>query len=69
MRVTVPGLGHMGRAFAARAIESGQRVTVWNRSPGKATDPVASGAIEADSHAEAASSAGVVLVGSTRAAP
>ena len=52
----------MGRAFAARAVESGHRVTVWNRSPGKAADLVASGAIEADSHAKAASSAEVVLV-------
>jgi 3-hydroxyisobutyrate dehydrogenase-like beta-hydroxyacid dehydrogenase len=47
MRVTVMGMGSMGRAFAARALESGHQVTVWNRSPGRAADLVAKGAVEA----------------------
>ena len=30
MRVAVFGMGNMGRAFAARALEKGHQVTVWN---------------------------------------
>ena len=47
MQITILGLGQMGRAFATRALERGHRVTVWNRSPGKAAQLVASGAVEA----------------------
>jgi 3-hydroxyisobutyrate dehydrogenase-like beta-hydroxyacid dehydrogenase len=49
MRVAVIGMGHMGRSFAGRALARGHQVTVWNRSPGKASDLVARGAVEADS--------------------
>src|SRR6516165_9153284 len=35
MRVGVAGLGVMGAAVAARLMEVGHEVTVWNRSPGK----------------------------------
>lgn len=34
--VTVLGLGAMGRALAARLLATGHRVTVWNRTPGRA---------------------------------
>jgi 3-hydroxyisobutyrate dehydrogenase-like beta-hydroxyacid dehydrogenase len=37
----------MGRAFATRALEGGHQVTIWNRSPGRAADVVAKGAVEA----------------------
>jgi 3-hydroxyisobutyrate dehydrogenase-like beta-hydroxyacid dehydrogenase len=47
MRVTVIGMGGMGRAFATRALERGHHVTVWNRSPGRAETVVAQGAVEA----------------------
>src|SRR6185312_7713364 len=40
MRVGVAGLGVMGAAVAARLMEVGHEVTVWNRSPEK-TRPLA----------------------------
>lgn len=62
MHVAVIGMGNMGRAFAARSIECGHRVTVWNRSAGRAEELVGQGAEEAASPAAAASDADVVLV-------
>ena len=62
MRVAVLGMGQMGRAFAARALQRGHQVTVWNRSPGRVPDLVDAGAAEAGSPADAASGAEVVLV-------
>jgi 3-hydroxyisobutyrate dehydrogenase-like beta-hydroxyacid dehydrogenase len=62
MRVTVLGLGNMGRAFAGRALERGHQVTVWNRSAGKAEDLVAAGATEAESVPKAVTDADVTLV-------
>ena len=44
MRVGVAGLGRMGSAIAARLIEVGHRVTVWNRSADKTKPLVAAGA-------------------------
>jgi 3-hydroxyisobutyrate dehydrogenase-like beta-hydroxyacid dehydrogenase len=38
------GTGRMGAALAGRLIEAGQRVTVWNRTPGKTGPLVARGA-------------------------
>jgi 3-hydroxyisobutyrate dehydrogenase-like beta-hydroxyacid dehydrogenase len=52
----------MGRAFAVRALERGHEVTVWNRSPGRATDLVDRGAVEAESPGTASLGADVVLV-------
>jgi 3-hydroxyisobutyrate dehydrogenase-like beta-hydroxyacid dehydrogenase len=60
MRLTVLGLGAMGRAFAARAVERGHQVTVWNRTPGRAADLV--GATEAPTVADAVAQAEVTLV-------
>ena len=62
MRVTVLGMGNMGRAFAARAIETGYQTTVWNRTPGRVADLVASGAIESNTSTEAVAGADAVLV-------
>ncbi len=62
MRITVLGMGNMGRAFAARAIETGHQTTVWNRTPGRVADLTASGAVEADTATAAAADADVVLV-------
>lgn len=42
--VTVLGLGSMGFAIARLFLERGRRVTVWNRSTGKADALVAQGA-------------------------
>ena len=62
MRITVLGMGNMGRAFAARAIETGHQTTVWNRTPGRVTALAASGAIEANTSMAAAAGADAVLV-------
>ena len=40
MRIGVAGLGAMGAAIAARLMEVGHQVTVWNRTPEK-TKPLA----------------------------
>ncbi len=61
MRVAVIGMGSMGRAFAARALDRGHQVVVWNRSPGRAATAVAEGAVEA-SLESAVGDADVVLL-------
>ncbi|MGC2070047.1 MAG: NAD(P)-binding domain-containing protein, partial [Pseudolabrys sp.] len=43
MRVGVAGLGVMGAAVAARLLEVGHDVTVWNRSPEKTKQLAAAG--------------------------
>jgi 3-hydroxyisobutyrate dehydrogenase len=62
MRITVLGLGNMGRAFAAVALEKGHQVTVWNRSPNRAADLIASGAVEAETPESAAAQSDVTLL-------
>ena len=62
MRITLLGMGNMGRAFAARAIETGHQTTVWNRTPGRVAALVASGAIELNTPTTAAAGADAVLV-------
>jgi 3-hydroxyisobutyrate dehydrogenase-like beta-hydroxyacid dehydrogenase len=62
MRITIVGMGNMGRAFAARAIETGHETTVWNRTPGRVAALVARGAIEAGTVATATAGADAVLV-------
>lgn len=62
MRISILGMGQMGRAFAARALERGHQVSVWNRTPERAGDLVARGAAEAASPAAGASDADAVLV-------
>jgi 3-hydroxyisobutyrate dehydrogenase len=52
----------MGRAFAARALARGHRVTVWNRTAGRSGDLVTAGATEVSSVSQAVSRAEVVLV-------
>ena len=62
MRITILGMGNMGQAFAARAIETGYQTTVWNRTPGRIAPLVDSGAAEADSPTTAVAGADAVLV-------
>jgi 3-hydroxyisobutyrate dehydrogenase-like beta-hydroxyacid dehydrogenase len=62
MRVTVLGLGSMGRAFASRAMQQGHDVTAWNRTPGRAAELVAAGLTVAPAVADAVAGADVVLV-------
>lgn len=61
MQVSVLGMGRMGKAVALRLLDGGHRVTVWNRSPGKAGEAVAHGATEAGSVPEAINGAEVVI--------
>lgn len=61
MRIAVIGLGRMGRAMAARLLDGGHEVRVWNRSPGKAGSLVAAGASEATGIAAAVVGAEVVV--------
>ncbi|MDP9434569.1 MAG: NAD(P)-binding domain-containing protein, partial [Actinomycetota bacterium] len=46
MDVAFLGLGRMGAAMAAHVLPAGHRLTVWNRSPGRAAALVAAGARE-----------------------
>jgi 3-hydroxyisobutyrate dehydrogenase len=55
MRVGVAGLGVMGAAVAARLMEVGHEVTVWNRSPEKTKPLAAAGAKVASTPTELAS--------------
>jgi 3-hydroxyisobutyrate dehydrogenase len=60
-RIAFVGLGTMGAAMAANLRRAGFEVTVWNRTPGRAADLLAMGAVEASTPAEAARAADVVV--------
>ncbi|MEU3958363.1 NAD(P)-binding domain-containing protein [Streptomyces buecherae] len=60
--VTVLGLGAMGRALAAAFVAGGHPTTVWNRTPGRAGDLVASGAVEAPELSAAIEASPLVVV-------
>jgi len=60
MRIGVAGVGRMGGAIAARLIEVGHEVTVWNRTPDKVKPLAEAGAKVAGTPAELA--AGVEAV-------
>ncbi|WP_342239874.1 NAD(P)-dependent oxidoreductase [Inquilinus sp. OTU3971] len=59
-QVGVVGLGSMGAAMAARLLDQGWPVAVWNRSPAAEEPLLAKGAVRAATPAEAASG-GIVL--------
>jgi 3-hydroxyisobutyrate dehydrogenase len=61
MDVAVLGMGRMGRALATRLLDSGHRVTVWNRTPGRATAVMAAGGQEHAVVADAVDGAEVVI--------
>lgn len=56
------GMGTMGAAMASNLVRAGYRTTVWNRTPGRAEQPVALGAQEAASPAELARASGIVVI-------
>jgi 3-hydroxyisobutyrate dehydrogenase-like beta-hydroxyacid dehydrogenase len=60
--LTCVGLGLMGSALARAQLAAGHRITVWNRSPGRAEALVDLGAVEAGSFAEALAASPVVLI-------
>jgi 3-hydroxyisobutyrate dehydrogenase len=68
MHVGVAGLGKMGAAIALRLIETGNQVTVWNRTPQKTASIVAAGAAAAASPAALASAVDAVITILTDAA-
>jgi 3-hydroxyisobutyrate dehydrogenase-like beta-hydroxyacid dehydrogenase len=55
------GLGAMGRGIAARLLQTGRRVRVWNRSAGAMEPLLAEGAAGAGSPAETVDTSGVVI--------
>ena len=61
MNIGVAGLGAMGANIAARLIEVGHTVTVWNRSPEKAKPLGAAGATIASSPADLATKCDAVI--------
>lgn len=68
MRVGVAGLGKMGAAIAARLMECGHDVIVWNRSADKAKPLAAAGAAVASSPADLAAKAEAIVTILTDAA-
>lgn len=60
--VTVLGLGNMGAAIADAVIAKGHQVTVWNRSPSKAANHVAAGAVLAPTPTNAVKSSEITLL-------
>lgn len=60
--VTVLGLGTMGRALAGALLTGGARVTVWNRTAGRADDLAGRGATVAGSVARAVGASPTVVV-------
>ncbi|PAZ13903.1 6-phosphogluconate dehydrogenase [Streptomyces sp. SA15] len=60
--VTVIGLGLMGRALAAAFLEAGHPTTVWNRTPGRADELLARGAVLAPSAADALRASPLIVV-------
>ncbi|MFE5618916.1 NAD(P)-dependent oxidoreductase [Streptomyces sp. NPDC056470] len=65
LSVTVIGLGPMGRAMAGAYLDAGYRVTVWNRTAGRADDLVARGAVRAATVEEALTANRVVVLSLT----
>jgi 3-hydroxyisobutyrate dehydrogenase len=61
MHIGVAGLGRMGAAMAARLIEVGHELTVWNRSPEKASPLLDLGAELATTPAAVASAVETVI--------
>jgi len=61
MHIGVAGLGRMGAAMAARLIEVGHRVTVWNRAAAKAQPLIDAGAGHAATPAALASAVEAVI--------
>jgi len=68
MNIGIAGTGRMGSAIAARLIDLGHALTVWNRTPEKTKAAVAAGATLAATPAELATRADVIITILTNAA-
>jgi 3-hydroxyisobutyrate dehydrogenase-like beta-hydroxyacid dehydrogenase len=64
-RVTVIGLGPMGRAMVTTLMNAGHPVTVWNRTPSRAAELVSAGATLALTPADAVMGSPLVLLSLT----
>ena len=60
--MTIIGLGVMGSALAQTLLQSGYKVTVWNRTPRKAADLADQGAITAVSCSEAIAASPLIII-------
>jgi 3-hydroxyisobutyrate dehydrogenase-like beta-hydroxyacid dehydrogenase len=60
-KIAYLGLGIMGRGMVGNLLKAGYEVTVWNRTPERAAPLVAQGAKQADSPAQAAAGAEVIM--------
>ncbi|MEV6974855.1 NAD(P)-binding domain-containing protein [Kitasatospora sp. NPDC093806] len=63
--VTLIGLGPMGQAMAGAYLDAGYRVTLWNRTAGRADDLVARGAVLAPDAAAAVAANDLVVLSLT----
>jgi 3-hydroxyisobutyrate dehydrogenase len=61
-RIGFVGLGTMGAAMGANLLRAGAQLTVWNRTPGKASSLVEMGAAEAASPADVAARSDVTVI-------
>jgi 3-hydroxyisobutyrate dehydrogenase len=61
MRIGVAGLGRMGSAIAARLVDVGHEVTVWNRTADKVKPLAAAGAKSASSPAQLATAVEAIV--------
>ena len=61
MQIGIAGLGRMGAAMAARLMEVGHTLAVWNRSPEKAKPLVDAGAKRADTPEDVAEHSDVII--------
>lgn len=61
-RIGFIGLGTMGAAMAGHLARAGLPLAVWNRTPGRAGDLVALGAVEAPDPARLAAASDVIVV-------
>ena len=61
MQIGIAGLGRMGAAVAARLMEVGHTITVWNRTPDKAKPLTDAGAKQAETPEDLAEHSEVVI--------
>ncbi|MFZ0424609.1 MAG: NAD(P)-dependent oxidoreductase [Xanthobacteraceae bacterium] len=61
MKIGIAGLGAMGSAIAARLLEAGHEVTVWNRTPAKTKSLAEAGATVAANPAAVAGASDAVI--------
>jgi 3-hydroxyisobutyrate dehydrogenase len=61
MKIGIAGTGRMGTAMAARLVERGHEVRVWNRTPAHAADAIAAGATLAPSLAALVDASDVLI--------